>query len=115
MGPRLDNRGWALVEQGHDDRLCLLQWVHGWITVVGHGGQFTMGAAGNASMGPRLDNRGWARTAGTALAQVLTASMGPRLDNRGWARECYGALDLSSKLQWVHGWITVVGPCRRSL
>ncbi len=38
MGPRLDNRGWA-GKRGKGDAITdLLQWVHGWITVVGREG-----------------------------------------------------------------------------
>ncbi len=35
--------------------------------------------------------------------------MGPRLDNRGWAGRGATVSDGRGRLQWVHGWITVVG------
>ncbi len=85
MGPRLDNRGWARV-------LCPIRKVP------------------DASMGPRLDNRGWA-WGHTILSDVDSeASMGPRLDNRAWAQFAQVEREKSNTLQWVHGWITVVGP-----
>ncbi len=39
MGPRLDNRGWAACIQGRVVAIEVLQWVHGWITVVGRRGR----------------------------------------------------------------------------
>ncbi len=84
MGPRLDNRGWATEEMLA--RLFIL-----------------------ASMGPRLDNRGWAARPYVNPVFALCASMGPRLDNRGWASLARSTVWRNSVLQWVHGWITVVG------
>ncbi len=60
MGPRLDNRGWAVFAT-----------------------QRRRGAFGG-SMGPRLDNRGWAHETQKGNMEI-EGSMGPRLDNRGWA------------------------------
>ncbi len=60
MGPRLDNRGWAPVKGGQHRGLAPLQWVHGWITVVGLKMNWHIAVICEASMGPRLDNRGWA-------------------------------------------------------
>ncbi len=61
MGPRLDNRGWARKKAPKRVYALGLQWVHGWITVVGRDGFVNPGRFLVASMGPRLDNRGWAR------------------------------------------------------
>ncbi len=63
MGPRLDNRGWAVASGKYGTSPLELQWVHGWITVVGLGEFNCPPLAQRASMGPRLDNRGWASTA----------------------------------------------------
>ncbi len=85
MGPRLDNRGWAATQRRRGAFGKTLQWVHGWITVVGLGGNLDEGAGSPASMGPRLDNRGWAARCPCLQVPPPLASMGPRLDNRGWA------------------------------
>ncbi len=93
MGPRLDNRGWAPVAV-LDRRIGVqLQWVHGWITVVGRAVIGRVFVPAMASMGPRLDNRGWASKRRWPIRQSR---------RRRW-------------LQWVHGWITVVGPNRFDL
>src|SRR5438874_710559 len=109
----------------------MLQWVHGWITVViGADYHLHLGDC-IASMGPRLDNRGYRKLEraegrpdwasmdprldnrgyhpGDKDAEAkFKASMGPRLDNRGYPARPPGTTSGSNTLQWVHGWITVV-------
>ena len=83
MGPRSDNRGYGR------DR-CWDGWSNG------------------ASMGPRSDNRGYVRIRVGTGKRKGSASMGPRSDNRGYAFIPWPSILFVSRLQWVHGRITVV-------
>src|SRR5262245_56647393 len=82
MGPQSDNRGYGHARPGR--RSC-----------------------GETSMGPRSDNRVYVIHDHVVTASRRT-SMGPRSDNRGYAIGIITRICRSTKLQWVHGQITVV-------
>ncbi len=123
MGPRSENRGYAVGSAGKSRRRQRLQWVHGPRTVVMSSDQCTECLCdGVASMGPRSENRGYAEgrlgrhqvAAGFNGSTVRepwlcrlshrrpaavgqNASMGPRSENRGYGPRLDLLVNLSDR------------------